>query len=364
MIRRFGTSGLLLLIVLVAANAALCKEAPIEKQIIEIALKGPLSNPLSEVSGLAWYNDYLIVLPQYPGRIESKYDGKLFAIPKKEILSYLKKIEKNKEVPPIEPREIDFISHDIYKSIDSFEGFEALEFWGNRVFIIIEASPAQMVCYLVKGEITPDLSRITLEKSGKPVKIQAQASISNASYETILVTEDKVTAIFEGNGRNVNVSPLAYVYDHELNFIYAIAFPNIEYRITDATRVENGKFWCINYFWPGETGKYKPAEDPLAKEYGQGKTHAQSKIVERLVEFEYIDMEPEKYKSGDSVKTEYSKIVLTGTPPVQLQLLASGKGNARNWEGIVRLDKRGFLIVSDEHPRTILGFVKSGNARH
>jgi hypothetical protein len=29
----------------------------------------------------------------------------------------------------------------------------------------------------------------------------------------------------------------------------------------------------------------------------------------------------------------------------------------RNWEGIVRLDERGFLLMTDEDPDTILAFV-------
>jgi hypothetical protein len=30
---------------------------------------------------------------------------------------------------------------------------------------------------------------------------------------------------------------------------------------------------------------------------------------------------------------------------------------ARNWEGVVRLEDRGFLLVTDTFPRTLLGFV-------
>jgi hypothetical protein len=30
---------------------------------------------------------------------------------------------------------------------------------------------------------------------------------------------------------------------------------------------------------------------------------------------------------------------------------------SRNWEGLARLDKKGFLMIVDEHPRTILAFV-------
>jgi len=32
-------------------------------------------------------------------------------------------------------------------------------------------------------------------------------------------------------------------------------------------------------------------------------------------------------------------------------------GQSRNWEGIAMLDQRGFLLVTDQHPNTILAFV-------
>jgi hypothetical protein len=66
-----------------------------------------------------------------------------------------------------------------------------------------------------------------------------------------------------------------------------------------------------------------------------------------LVEFEYI--EPKN--------NQYAKIVLVDSPPMQMELLGSTQNDARNWEGLVRLDNRGFLLVTDEHPKTILGFI-------
>ncbi len=51
-------------------------------------------------------------------------------------------------------------------------------------------------------------------------------------------------------------------------------------------------------------------------------------------------------------------ITLTGAPPIQLKL-AEGQV-ARNWEGLVRLDGRGFLLATDSFPETILAFVDGG----
>jgi hypothetical protein len=46
---------------------------------------------------------------------------------------------------------------------------------------------------------------------------------------------------------------------------------------------------------------------------------------------------------------------MSGEPPLQLQLL--GDIAPRNWEGLVRLEQRGFLLVTDKYPMTFLGFV-------
>jgi hypothetical protein len=60
--------------------------------------------------------------------------------------------------------------------------------------------------------------------------------------------------------------------------------------------------------------------------------------VERLVEFQI----------------DNGQIKMTNRSPIQLVLKEK---ESRNWEGIVRMDKRGFLIATDKYPRMILGFV-------
>ncbi len=111
-------------------------------------------------------------------------------------------------------------------------------------------------------------------------------------------------------------------------------FPNLEYRLTDVTEVDGqGRFWAINFFWPGERKRLKPVEDGIEK---RG-THSQFEHVEQLVEYQ----------------VNADKIIRTDSEPIQLVL----EKNSRNWEGLVRLDDQGFLMIVDEHPRTILAFV-------
>ena len=150
--------------------------------------------------------------------------------------------------------------------------------------------------------------------------------------------DDKIITIYEANGKNINSEPVAHLFDLELNFLETITFPNIEYRITDATAIDEfNEFWLINYFWPGEKDQYKPAEDEIAQHFGKGETHSNTEVVERLLKFEY---------SKD-------KFSLTRSEPIQLKLIS----DARNLEGIVKFDDLGFLICTDKFPKTILGFI-------
>ena len=115
---------------------------------------------------------------------------------------------------------------------------------------------------------------------------------------------------------------------------------SLEYRITDATRAdEQGRFWVINYFFPGDT-KIAAQMDPIKLKYGIPPAQNQSEIVERLVQFTWRE----------------NRIVLANVPPIYLQLLPDG--TARNWEGLAQLDERGFLLVTDQYPQTLFGFAR------
>ena len=63
------------------------------------------------------------------------------------------------------------------------------------------------------------------------------------------------------------------------------------------------------------------------------------KPVEQLIEFEL----------------QSESIVRTNTPPIKIKL--SEFGDSRNWEGVVRLNDIGFLVVTDKFPGSILAFL-------
>lgn len=320
------------LLISVVFMLAACKAAVTEAPVIEIPISGPLSDAKAEISGLAWYGENLILLPQYP----SRFDNHLFYLPKQDVIAFL----DGTLADPLTPQQIPFIAPDLLQ-IKDYEGLEAVAFYNDQIFVTSETGGGDpMLGYLIAGEIEPDLSAVRLD-TAVLTPIQPPADISNYSDETLMVDGDRLLTIYEANGRNVNPNPQAHQFDMGLESNGTLPFPNIEYRITDATAVdENGRFWAINYLFPGNLKKLDPAEDMLRAKYGAGLSHADSQIVERLVEFQI----------------ETDGIRLIDAPPIQLELLADDI--ARNWEGIVRLDENnGFLIVTDDHPTTILAFV-------
>jgi len=308
---------------------------PLEQQVTVIPLAGKVDKRKAEMSGLAWYGETLIILPQHPDRFESEGDGHLFALPKADILAFL----AGAQTEPLKPAKITLIAPGLAEQIQGFEGYEALAFDGQRAYLTIEAEvDDRMSGYLVAGEMAPDLSTLTLNVS-QVRRLPPQADLKNMAYEALFVAADRLVMLYEANGQAINPEPAAKVFDLFLAPQPDIPLANLEYRLTDATSLDQaGRFWAINYFFP-EDDRLKPESDPLAARFGRGPTHSRLPTVERLVEFQY----------------DPAGITLTDTPPIQLALLESD--TPRNWEGIARLDEQGFLLITDRRPDTILAFV-------
>lgn len=327
-------------IVLLFVFLASCSQVP-EVPVIPIPLPEPLAASASEISGLCWYKDYLILLPQYPDSKEWQGGGKFYAMAKADILAYLDRPDHS-QAPSV--KGIDVIAPGLEEKIPGFEGYEAIGFKDDWVYVCIESEtmPGKLASYLIKGKIDGDMSKIVFDTSEPLTRIEGKSGLENYSEEALVITEEYVMTIHEANGANVNPMPVAHVFQHDLKPAGVIPFPVVEFRLTDATAMDTeGVFWCINFSYSGDLKKLNPAEDGIAHRYGRGKTHKNAIGTERLVAFRYTPQ----------------GVTLVERPPVQLQL----KEQPRNWEGLVRLDDRGFLIITDEYPlpRTILGFVKS-----
>ncbi|MDP6338833.1 MAG: hypothetical protein QF842_00705 [Candidatus Marinimicrobia bacterium] len=297
---------------------------------IEIPLNGEAAERSLEMSGLAWYGDYLILMPQYVNKEAPRF----YALHKSQINKWLGGDRKD----ALTPEKIDLILPDYDASIGGYQGFEALCFSGNKVYLVMESKhDGVMHSYLVSGKMDFNNRNLTID-GNKLETIPLPVNIKNMGFESILKYKYRLMILFEANGANVYPNATAEFYTTSLKHKASVKFPNIEYRVTDVTGVDSrGRFWALNYFWPGEKKRLLPGEDGILDGYEKGVTHKQYEHVERLVEY----------------KINSKEIVRTDSAPIQLVM----EEKSRNWEGLARLGKKGFLMIVDEHPRTILAFV-------
>lgn len=350
MIRKFWLIGALLALALMLVPAVGAQDAE-ETEVTFIELTGPAAERDAEISSLVWYGDYLLLITENPFiYAEEDEVGRFFALEKDDIMEYL----ETDGAEPLEPFPVPLYGDDILDAVGgfavAFDGFEGAAvvtdqgyFNPDRLFLTIEAdtvNPADptMRSYVVSGEIAPDLDAIYLDLETF-VEIPRQTDFNNMSYESLMTVGDTLIAIYEANGVDPNPDNVAYEIDLMTGEVTELPMDSIPYRITDVTAHDaDGVFWAVNYFFAGE--EFLAATvDPLFDEYGMGASQAEFSGFERLVPFQVTD----------------EGIVLVEQAPIQI--LMTQESNGRNWEGIVRLDDMGFLVVTDRFPVTLLGFV-------
>ncbi len=302
-----------------------------EQTVQTIPLAGPAAEPEAEFSGLDWFGDVLVLLPQYPDR----YGHNLFGLPRRALDKALSDPGKT----PIEPFPIPLVNGSDLRSLEGYEGLEAIVFVGSRFYVAVEGrSQGRMLGYLIPGKILGNLDGLELDLANT-ILLQPQTSLMNKAYETLVMQDSRVVAIHELAGKETNPERHALRFSAELEAVDTLDVPEVEFRITDATRLDpHGRFWAINFHWPGE--KQLPTQtDAIRERWGEGDSHQDVAIVERLLEMEIQD----------------GRIELVDRPPVELVLL--DEVVARNWEGIVRWADEGVLVVTDRFPTTLLAFV-------
>lgn len=310
-----------------------------EETVFEIKLTGELSEPDAEISGLAWYKNNLILLPQFPYKFGNGLYGSIYYLPKEKI----KRTIVAKSQLPLTPQkiQIDVTGLDYFNWWGS--GYEGVIFNGDDVYFVLENYKDDTEGFVVSGKIDFLSKKIKLNPNSL-AKIDIQVRLPNLSSETITVFNDEIYTINEINGINLNPTPTASKFSKDLKSQTHINFPIIEYRITDATKVEaDSTFWAINYLWTGDIGKLKPGNDALFSEYGVGQSQVENYSVERLVKFKI---------APDGIRL---------VPIALIYMKLEGNKGSRNWEGIAKLDDLGFLLATDKFPKTILGFVQNPN---
>ena len=307
-----------------------------EVGVRSIPLAPPLDNADAEISGLTWCADKLILLPQYPSRLSSSAQSFFYYLHKKQIVDFLDGHNQS----PLRPKKILVDPTALKKTVTFFDGFEGITCNQSKIWLSIEAISlfGSYQSFVVPGRINFDgTASITIDDS-RITKLKSQSNLRNMGEEAIFVQDDNVIALHEINDSRMVRKPKAWRVDAKNSSLSALLFPNLPFRITDATALDSkNRFWVINYKYSGDMFS-RHAKDDIASLYGQSESHKKYTNVERLVEFQL---------SVDGIER-------IERAPIQLKM---NSAEGRNWEGLVRLNKRGFLLVTDKHPKTLLAFV-------
>lgn len=322
-----------------AASDSLLESSHLDSESIiqRIEIKGPMGRRSAQISGLAWWKDQLVMLPQYPS----------FATPDTAHLYVISRADLDAALQPgtgtmsIEPTPVPIDTTGL-QGIPGYQGIEAIAFTADRAFLTVEA--AGLALGWVGMRATIATARLHATRAPFALSVDRTASLSvpswipNMAYEAVVVQENQPVALFEANGANVAPNATATRFTSSLEPAASLSMSALEYRLTDATAPDSsGRFWVTNYLYPGEVERLNPAPDSVALEHGVGASHRSRVAVERLVE----------------LAIQEDRIVRTSTPPMWIELTES---TGRNWEGIVRY-RDGFLIATDTFPETILAFV-------
>jgi len=316
--------------------AGVCAAEPVVVEPRLIPLAGPLADKNAEVSSLVWHEDTLAILPQDPTMFAPGDTLGFFALRGSVIRNHL----NGSVTGPVTPTPFPCVAPGLAAIIRGFDGLEAMGTIGNKCFLTVEAKQdTVMAGYLVCGEydmrgrvVVMDMTRLTAMPMG--------VNILDVAEESLLIDGERVITISEANGFNVNPEPRAKVFGQDLEYQGALPFPQVEYRVTDATAVDDaGRFWVMNYFFPPDGVWLEPAPDPEVARHGAPSWLSDTTCIERLLEMQLLE----------------DRIVRTDTPPIWLKPAADGR--CRNWEALVRFGDDGFLAMTDQYPGTLFAYI-------
>tara|TARA_R110000851_G_scaffold98065_1_gene212483 strand:- start:1893 stop:2768 length:876 start_codon:yes stop_codon:yes gene_type:complete len=274
----------------------------------EIPLEGLITDRKQEISSMTTYKDNLILLPE-------NRNGYYFYIPFSEITNTL---NTGDTIIPVQKT---FTTRKLKKRYPGLDGFEAIAFEGDNVYIMVEIRiDDKMAGLLIWGTIHPLSMEIDIPKENVML-FEPPTQIDNFSFESLTIVDNELVILFEVNGWRTVKNSSQYIVDLDDMSVNKIPFPHIDFRLTDATSVIDNKFWAINYYWTGDK-EVLGVKDTLG--------------IERLVEYEL------GYSGIKRADSNYITLQNTEYP--------------HNWEGLVRFDD-GFLICTDKWPKMILGYI-------
>jgi hypothetical protein len=308
---------------------------PIKVEPRVLPLAGPAGVPDAEISSLCWCGDHLVLVPQHPERLtDASGELHLYTLHLQEILDVL----DNRRAEPLRPRPLRLEAPGLIGSLPGWDGLEALAAAGDTLFLAVETRlEGRMGGVLLRGvledappapgDTTGEIRHRIRIDTARVAPIPLPTNLPEMSQEALVLLPGRVAVLFEANGREVNPGAHAALFDTGLEYRGIAPLEHVEYRITDATAADaEGRFWVVNYSFPAEERLLRPPAPT-------------GKPLEQLLELQLRD----------------GRIVRTGRAPLDLR--RDPDLPARNWEAVVRLPGRGFLVMTDRYPGTLLAFV-------
>ncbi len=297
-----------------------------------------------EFSSLTWIGDTLLLLPEKPDRFREQPGsaGGFFTLRKQDILDAL----DGRRVEPLTPTLVKVDGSAIWPTTQSWNvtaaGFEGAALDGNTLYLLIESesmnADAAMRSFLVKATLEPDLSAFHLDLTA-PIELPQQAHFYNLSYESLTLVGQQLMALYEVNSQPLNPTHAAILIDPQTRAIKRLPLPEIGARVTDVTPPNaHGVLWALSCCLLGEALLAEDF-DLIAKQYGLSALTAPLHETVQLV----------------PLRATNQGIVVANEPTISTAW--TDQTPQENWEGIAPLDDRGFLIVTDQYPKTLLGFI-------
>ena len=306
-------------------------------QYFDIKLSEVAADRNAEYSGLCWYENNLIMLPQYPSYFNKilGYDT-IFMLSQDLISDTIKR--KGKRV--VAPAQIKVINNKAHELLPGYEGFEGICYDGEFFYLSIEYNATTNQGAIVKARLSEDETELEI-LNDEHLILDLPSNVFNASYESIFFYDNHIYLIYEANGKRINRNPIAKRISRDFQTVEDVAFEAIEYRITDVTAFdEEGKGWAINYFFPGDLDHYLPDEDFIPNNYvAENNTEIG---IERLIPLRVME---NKIEYDNSRKPIYIK--------------KEKRDISYNWEGVVKYHNNSFFIATDKYPQTVLRFLKT-----
>ncbi|RAJ02383.1 hypothetical protein LX64_03395 [Chitinophaga skermanii] len=280
-----------------------------------IPLPAAISSNFYEYSGLAKYNNELLLLPQFKKCTGS---DSLYSISLEDVRKY------RTEKTPVTAYKSYSLTNlgEIYNKLSAeWEGFEAIAVNGNQVWLTVETHDGNPNCYVLTGII--DGNKIVLDPQNV-LALKRPYDCDNMGFECLTYFDKHLLALYEDNASLVQ--PYGYWIDPVNNQTSKINMPRLYFRITDIC-ADKEYIYGINYYFGGKDD-YKC--------YAAGKEKAIREAIPNL---------PERLEGNDITFARIVRCHL-GDGNGEWEEVMRIRSTKTNWEGMVQYDK-GFLLISD-----------------